>query len=82
MPYIEVSTSGLGAIKRFIGMINFKISCSTELKMKFVMIILNVKMPTIVSMVKTRLIICNHERSVFFQHLRFYEQLKYHTQLS
>ena len=41
-----------GAIKLFMGMINFKISCSTEFNLKFIMLI-NVKMPTVVSMVNT-----------------------------
>ena len=41
-----------GAIKLFMGMINFQISCSTEFNLKFIMLI-NVKMPTVVSMVNT-----------------------------
>ena len=45
-------TSGSGAKKLLMGMINFKISSSTELNMKLIMLI-KVEMPTIVRMVKT-----------------------------
>ena len=71
--------AGPGVIKLF--------SCSTQLSTKII-ILVNVKMPTIVGIV-TFISMINttseglKAREVFiFQHLSFYEQLKFHAQLS
>ena len=62
-------------------------SCSTQLSMKFIMLI-NVKMPTIVGILTfiSRINTTSESlkaRKVFvFRHFKFYEQLKFHAQLS
>ena len=62
-------------------------SCSTQLSMKFILLI-NVKMPTIVgiltfiSMINTTYVRLKQETSLFVGILGFYEQLKFHAQLS
>ena len=62
-------------------------SCSTQLSMKFIMLI-NIKMPTIVgilifmSMTNTA---SEHNKArnyLFFKHFRFYEHLKFQYELS
>ena len=61
-------------------------SCSTQLSMTFIMLI-NVKMPTIVGIL-TFISMVNitsedlKARSRNFQHFKFYEQMKFHSQLS
>ena len=62
-------------------------SCSTQLSMKFIMLI-NVKMPTIVgilifmSKINTTSEHLKARKVLIFEHLRFYEHLKFHAQLS
>ena len=62
-------------------------SCSTQMSIKFIMLI-NVKMPTIVGIftfisMKNKTSECLKARKVvIFQQLSFYEQLKFHAQLS
>ena len=62
-------------------------SCSTQLNMKFIMII-NVKMPTIVGiLIFMHMINTTSEhlkaRKVFlFKHFKFYEHFEFHAQLS
>ena len=69
--------SGPGVIKLF--------SCSTQLSMKFIVLI-NVKMPTIVlsfmSKSNATSEIFNARKIFIFHHFIFYEQLKFHAQLS
>ena len=61
-------------------------SCSTQLRMKFIMLI-NVQIPIIVGILINLSVINTASehlkaRKVFiFKHLRFYEHLKFHTQL-
>ena len=70
---------GLKVIKLF--------SCSTQLSTKFIMLI-NVKMPTIVgiltfiSMINTTSESLKASKVFIFSHFIFYEQLKFHAQLS
>ena len=62
-------------------------SCSTELSMKFIMLI-NGKMPTFVgiltsiSMINTTSESAKQENIFICQHLSFYKQLKFYAQLS
>ena len=63
-------------------------SCSTQLSLKLIMLI-NVKMPTIVgilafiSMINTTSESLKARKVLFiFHHFSFYEQLKFHTELS
>ena len=62
-------------------------SCSTQLGMKFI-ILINVKMPTIVgiltlmSMMHTAYENVIARKVFIFQHSSFYEQLKFHAQMS
>ena len=62
-------------------------SCSTQLSMKCIMLI-NVKMPTIVdiltfiSMINTTPECLKARTVIIGQHFSFYEQLKFHAQLS
>ena len=62
-------------------------SCSTQLSMKFIMLI-NVKMPTIVGiltlicMINTAYESLQVRKFFIFQHFSFYGQLKFHAQLS
>ena len=62
-------------------------SCSSQLRMKFIMLI-NVKMPTIVdiltsiSMINTTSESLKARKILFFQYYSFYEQLKFCAQLS
>ena len=62
-------------------------SSLTQLSMNFIMII-NVKMPTIVgistiiSMINTASVSSKARKFFIFQHFSFYEQLKFHTQVS
>ena len=59
-------------------------SCSTQLSMKFIMLI-NVKMPTTVgiltfiSMINTKSESLEARKVFIFQHFSFYEQLKFHA---
>ena len=61
--------------------------CSTQLSMKFIMLI-NVKMPTIVgilifiSMINTTSEHLKARKVFIFKHVRFYEHLRFHAQLS
>ena len=61
-------------------------SCSTQLSMKFTMLI-NVKMPTIVgiltfvSMINATYESLKARKVLIFQHFSFYEKLKFHAQL-
>ena len=56
-------------------------SCSTQLSIKFILLI-NVKMPTIVG-IFTCISRINITSKIFiFHHFTFYEQLKFHAQLS
>ena len=70
---------GLKVIKLF--------SCSTQLSMKFILLI-NVKMPTIVgiltfiSRINTSYESLKTRNTYLFYHFLFYEQLKFHAQLS
>ena len=72
-------SAGLEIIKRF--------SCSTQLSMKFIMLI-HAKMPTIVgiltfiSMIDTMSERCKARKIFIFQCFSFYEQLIFHAQLS
>ena len=76
---IEKQFSGPKVIKLF--------SCSTQLSTKFIKLI-NVKMPTIVSiltfisMINTSSESFKARKVLIFQHFSFYEQLKFHAQLS
>ena len=59
-------------------------SCSTQLRMKFILF-KNVKMPTIFLTFISRTITGYEslkQEVLFLQHLRFYERLKFHAQLS
>ena len=62
-------------------------SCSTELSMKFIMLI-NVKMPTIVgilmfmSMINTTSEHLKARKVFIFKQFKYYEHLKFHAQLS
>ena len=62
-------------------------SCSTQLSMKFILLI-NVKMPTIVgiltfiSMINTTYESLKARNFFICRYLSFYEQLKFHAQLS
>ena len=64
-----------------------QISCSIQLRIKFIMLI-NVKMPTIVGILKCMSMMnttCARLKSsavIILQHLNFHEQLKFHAQLS
>ena len=70
---------GLEVIKLF--------SCSTQLNMKFILLI-NVRMPTIVGILTFvgRIITASESfkarKILTFQHFRFYGQLKFHAELS
>ena len=63
-------------------------SCSTQLSLKFILLI-NVKMPTIVVGILTFMSRINYqflrfepEFSIYFDYFSIYEQLKFHAQLS
>ena len=62
-------------------------ACSTQLSMKFIMLI-NVKMPTSVvilifmSMINTTSEHLKARKVFIFKHFRFYEHFKFHAQLS
>ena len=62
-------------------------SCSTQIRMKFIMLI-NVKMPTMVgiltfmSMINTTSESLKARKVFIFQHVSFYDQLKFHAQWS
>ena len=62
-------------------------SCSTQLSMKFIMLI-NLKMPTTVGiltfmdMINTTSASSKARNTIIFQHFSYYEQLKFHAQLS
>ena len=62
-------------------------SCSTQLSMKFILLI-NVKMPIIVgiltfkNMINTTSQHLKARKLFIFKHFRFYEDLKFHDQLS
>ena len=59
-------------------------SCSTQLSMKFIMLMLKCQKVGILTFISR--IITGYEslkqEVLFFQHLRFYEQLKFHAHLS
>ena len=63
------------------------ISCSTQLSMKFILLI-NVKMPTIVgiltfiSRINTTSECFKQEQMINLQYFTFYEQSKFHAQLT
>ena len=71
---------------QILSLLNF-FSCSTQLSRKCIMLI-NVKMPTIVgiltfiSMIHTTFKSFESIIFIIFQHFSFYEQLKFHAQLS
>ena len=77
--FIRAFPSGLEIIKLF--------SCPTQLKIKFI-ILINVKMPTIVgistfiSMINATYDSLKASKVFICQHFSFYEQLKFHAQLS
>ena len=62
-------------------------SCSTQVSMKLIMLI-NIKMPTIVgilicmSMINTTSHHLKARKAFILKHLRFYEHLKFHAQLT
>ena len=60
-------------------------TCSTQLRLKFILLI-NVKMPTVVGILKfmsrINVLILQPEFFINFEYFNIYERLKFHAQLS
>ena len=69
---VHMKKPGTQVIKRF--------SCSTQMTMKFTMHIVGIL--TLISMINTTSESLKARKVFNFQHLVFYEQLKFHSQLS